>query len=127
MTSALVFRDAQVSLLAERVAAEDLPFVVPLEARTRYVGTGYVRELAEVLGGTYVADAPDVGIVASLDELAGPDFDPAGGRPAGPRVLRAHHPVHPRHRAGVAAVGAARLPALPDAASPARSARPTCR
>ena len=78
VTSALVFRDAQVSLLAERVPAEDLPFVVPREARSRYVGTGYVRELAGVLGGRYVADAPDVGIVASVDELAGPDFDPAG-------------------------------------------------
>jgi hypothetical protein len=75
--SALLFREAQVSLLAERVPAADLPFVVPLEARIRYVGTGYVRELAEVLGGTYVADAPDVGIVASLDELAGPQFAPA--------------------------------------------------
>jgi hypothetical protein len=75
--SAALFRDAQVSLLAERVRAEDLPFVVPREARSRYVGTGYVRELAEVLGGGYVADAPDMGIVASLDELAGPDFDPA--------------------------------------------------
>ncbi len=77
VASALVFRDAQVSLLAERVRAEDLPFVVPREARSRYVGTGYVRELAEVLGGRYVADAPDVGIVASVDELAGPEFDPA--------------------------------------------------
>jgi hypothetical protein len=77
LLSALLFRDAQVSLLAERVPAADLPFVVPLEARGRYVGTGYVRELAEVLGGTYLADAPDVGIVASLDELAGPQFAPA--------------------------------------------------
>jgi hypothetical protein len=77
VASALAFRDAQVSLLADRVRAEDLPFVVPLEARSRYVGTGYVRDLAAVLGGRYVADAPDVGIVASLDELAGPDFDPA--------------------------------------------------
>jgi hypothetical protein len=76
--SALVFRDAQVSLLAERVPAEDLPFVVPREARSRYVGTSYVRDLAEVLGGRYVADAPDVGIVASVDELTGPEFDPAG-------------------------------------------------
>jgi hypothetical protein len=75
--SALLFRDAQVRLLAERVPAEDLPFVVPLEARTRYVGTGYVRELADVLGGAYLADAPDVGIVASLDELAGPQFAPS--------------------------------------------------
>jgi hypothetical protein len=58
VTSALVFRDAQVSLLAERVRAEDLPFVVPREARSSYVGTGYVRDLAVALGGSYVADAP---------------------------------------------------------------------
>jgi hypothetical protein len=82
VTSALVFRDPQVSLLAERVRPEDLPFVVPQEARTRYVGTGYVRDLAEVLGGRYLANAPDVGIVASVDELAGPEFDPAGLDPA---------------------------------------------
>src|SRR5664280_530817 len=79
--SALVFRDAQVSLLAERVPAEELPFVVPREARSRYVGTGYVRALADELGGSYVEDAPDAGIVASLDELAGPDFDPAAVDP----------------------------------------------
>jgi hypothetical protein len=77
ISSALLFRDAQVSLLAERVRAEDLPFVVPREARSKYVGTGYLEDLANVLGGTYLADAPDVGIVGSLDELAGPDFNPA--------------------------------------------------
>jgi hypothetical protein len=75
--SALLFRDPQVSMLAERVHAEDLPFVVPLESRSRYVGTGYVRQLADVLGGAYTADAADVGIVASLDSLAGPELDPA--------------------------------------------------
>ncbi len=79
--SAALFRDPQVRLLANRVPAEQLPFVVPLEARTRYVGTGYVRDLARVLGGTYQEDAPDAGIVASLDELAGPDFDPAAAHP----------------------------------------------
>jgi hypothetical protein len=78
VTSALVFRDAQVSLLAEQVRAADLPFVVPRESRSRYVGTSYFRELAGVLGGRYVADASDVGIVPSVDELAGPDLDPAG-------------------------------------------------
>ena len=75
--SAAVFRDAQVSLLAERVPADELPFVVPLEARTRYVGTGYVRELAEVLGGTYVAaDARTSASSPSLDDLAGPGLRP---------------------------------------------------
>lgn len=81
VASALLFRDAQVSLLAESVPADELPFVVPRAARSRYVGTGYVQELATALGGDYVPDAPDVGIVASLDELVGPDFDPAGVDP----------------------------------------------
>jgi hypothetical protein len=81
LLSAAAFRDPQVRLLAERVPAEQLPFVVPLEARTRYVGTGYVRELADALGGTYRAAHPDVGIVASLDDLAGPDLDPAAVDP----------------------------------------------
>jgi len=79
--SAALFRDPQVSLLAERVRPEDVPFVVPLASQTRYVGTGYVRTLAEVLGGTYTPDVKDIGIVASLDELAGPSFDPAGVDP----------------------------------------------
>ena len=80
-TSALLFRDPQVSLLAERVKAEDVPFVVPLASQSRYVGTDYVRSLAQVLGGTYTPDVADIGIVASLDELAGPSFDPAGTDP----------------------------------------------
>ena len=80
-TSAVLFRDPQVSLLAERVKAEDVPFVVPLASQTSYVGTGYVRTLAQVLGGTYPPDVADIGIVASLDELAGPTFDPAGVDP----------------------------------------------
>jgi len=74
--SALVFRDSQVSLLADRVNAADLPFVVPRPARSRYVGTDYVRDLAVELGADYIADAQETGIVASLDVLAGPGFDP---------------------------------------------------
>jgi hypothetical protein len=81
VVSALLFRDPGVSLLAERVDAEKLPFVVPLEARTGYVGTDYVRELAEVTGGAYHPDTADVGIVASLEDLAGPGFEPAGTDP----------------------------------------------
>jgi hypothetical protein len=77
LLSAALFRDAQVRLLAEQVPASQLPFVVPLEARTGYVGTGFVRDLAARLGGRYDPDAKDVGIVACLDELAGPQFDPS--------------------------------------------------
>jgi hypothetical protein len=81
LTSALVFRDPQLSLLAERVSPRDVPFVVPLASQTRYVGTGYVKALAQILGGRYTPDVADIGIVAALDELAGPDFDPAGTDP----------------------------------------------
>jgi hypothetical protein len=79
--SALVFRDPQLTLLAERVQPCDVPFVVPLASQTRYVGTGYVAALARLVGGVYTADVPDIGIVASLDSLAGPCFDPAGVDP----------------------------------------------
>jgi len=79
--AAVLFRDPQLSLLAERVKPADVPFVVPLASQTRYVGTGYVRALASVLGGTYSPDVADIGIVASLDELAGPSFDPAAVDP----------------------------------------------
>ena len=122
VTSALLFRDPQVSLLAERVKAEDVPFVVPLASQSRYVGTDYVRSLAQVLGGTYTPDVADIGIVASLDAAGRAVLRPGRHRPAGPRVLRAHHQVRPRHRAGVAAVGPPRLPAVPDAAG--QAARP---
>ena len=79
--SALLFRDAQVSLLADRVRADELPFVVPRPARSRYVGTAYVRDLARELGARHTADAQDIGIVASLDALAGPGLDPEGVDP----------------------------------------------
>ena len=91
----LVFRDAQVSLLAERVPAEDLPFVVPLR------GAHAVRRHRLRPGPGRRAGRPlrrptrrTPGIVASLDELAGPELRPGAGRPAGAGVLRAHHPVH---------------------------------
>jgi hypothetical protein len=77
IASALVFREAQVSLLADRVRAEDLPFVVPRAARSRYVGTSYFAELAGELGGRYQPDTADAGIVASVAELASDEFDPA--------------------------------------------------
>ena len=127
LLSAQLFRDAQVSLLAERVRAEDLPFVVPLEARSRYVGTDYVRALAEVLGGTYHADTADVGIVAAVDELAGPDFDPGAVDWRVREVLRAHDPVQPRHRprSGDRRCGPATC--CIAACSPVRSARPASR
>jgi hypothetical protein len=61
--------------MAEEVPASELRYVVPFEARSRYVGADYVEQLAKVRGGTFARNPPDVGILASLDGLSGPTFD----------------------------------------------------
>jgi hypothetical protein len=67
--------------MAEEVPAADLAYVVPFEARSRYVGADYVEQLAEVRGGSFRRNPPDVGILASLDALRGPTFDPGRVHP----------------------------------------------
>jgi hypothetical protein len=64
-----------VRVMAEEVPASELRYVVPFEARSRYVGADYVEQLAKVRGGTFRRNPPDVGILASLDGLEGPTFD----------------------------------------------------
>ncbi len=64
-----------VRIMAEEVPASELRYVVPFEARSKYVGADYVEQLAKVRGGTFVRNPPDVGILASLDSLNGPTFD----------------------------------------------------
>ena len=76
LMSTVALPDEQISMLAERVSPEQLPFVLPLAAHSRYIGMGYVEELAERLGREYVRDSQDVGIIDSLDDLEGPQFDP---------------------------------------------------
>jgi hypothetical protein len=77
-SAALVYRKRPlVRIMAEEVPSEELRYVVPFEARSRYVGADYVEQLAALPGGTFRRDPPDVGILASLDALAGPTFDPA--------------------------------------------------
>jgi hypothetical protein len=65
-----------VRIMAEAVPANELRYVVPFEARTRYVGADYVEQLAHLKGGTFARNPPDVGILQSLDSLEGPTFDP---------------------------------------------------
>jgi len=74
--AAVVYRDRPlVRIMAEEVPAAQLRYVVPFEARSRYVGADYVEQLAEIKGGTFRRNPPDVGILASLDSLDGPGFD----------------------------------------------------
>jgi hypothetical protein len=80
--AAIVYRGRPlVRVMAEEVPASELRYVVPFEARSRYVGADYVEQLAKVRGGTFRRNPPDVGILASLDSLDGPSFDPARVHP----------------------------------------------
>jgi hypothetical protein len=80
--AAAVYRNRPlVRIMAEEVPAADLAYVVPFEARSRYVGADYVEQLAEVRGGSFRRNPPDVGILASLDALRGPTFDPGRVHP----------------------------------------------
>jgi hypothetical protein len=82
VVAAIVYRKRPlVRIMAEEVPAAELRYVVPFEARSKYVGADYVEQLAKVRGGTFRRNPPDVGIVGSLDDLAGPTFDPARVHP----------------------------------------------
>jgi len=82
LIAAAVYRNrALVAIMAAEVPAAELRYVVPFEARSRYVGADYVEQLAHVRGGTFRRNPPDVGILASLDALQGPTFDPARVHP----------------------------------------------
>ena len=113
VVAAVAYRNRPlVRVMAEEVPASELRYVVPFEARSRYVGADYVEQLAHVRGGTFRRNPPDVGILASLDSLDGPTFDAAPRAPADPRVLRAHQPLPALDRPRVAAVDEARLRGL---------------
>ena len=76
VAAAIAYRDRTlVRVMAEEVPAAELRYVVPFEARSRYVGADYVEQLAKIRGGTFRRNPPDVGILASLDGLNGPSFD----------------------------------------------------
>lgn len=80
--AAIVYRGRElVRVMAEEVPASELRYVVPFEARSRYVGGDYVEQLAKARGGTFRRNPPDVGILASLDSLEGPTFDPSRVHP----------------------------------------------
>ena len=64
-------------VLGERLDRAQVPFVAPYTSRTRQVGVEWARRTADDHGWTYGRNAPGIGIVASLDELRSPTFDPS--------------------------------------------------
>lgn len=63
-------------LFGYRVTPEQVPFVVPFESHTGFVGTSYFEDLARKRGGRFRRNAPDMGLMEDFDVLAGPSLDP---------------------------------------------------
>jgi hypothetical protein len=60
--AAIVYRGRPlVRIMAEEVPASELRYVVPFEARSRYVGADYVEQLAKLRGGSFVRNRPTSG------------------------------------------------------------------
>ena len=67
-----------VRVMAEEVPASELRYVVPFEARSRYVGADYVEQLAKVRGGTFRRHRPTSGSSPRLTAWMGPPSTRAG-------------------------------------------------
>jgi uncharacterized membrane protein len=74
--STLLFRGQEnIQLMAERVPREEIKYVVPFEANSKYVGSEYFKDLARSEEGTFVRNLQGVGIVDSMDNMRGPEFE----------------------------------------------------
>ena len=101
-----------VRVMAEKVPADELRYVVPFEARSMYVGGDYVEQLAKVRGGTFRRNPPDVGILASLDSLDGPTFEAGRVHP----LIREFYEHTSRHAPPLQRRGARPRPDVPNRA-----------
>jgi hypothetical protein len=73
----IFFKDtAPLQLSGEHVSAEDARYVVPYEAHTKHIGSGFMENLARESDGTFKRNKPGIGIVETMDALRGPTFDP---------------------------------------------------
>lgn len=77
LTLLLIFKESDpIQIAGERVAQQDLQFVVPFEAHSQYVGADYAKSLSEEIDGLFKRNLPGIGILESLDSLRGPHFNP---------------------------------------------------
>ena len=74
---ALLFREqGNIQLMAERVPRDEIRYVVPFEANSKYVGADYFKDLARSEDGIFKRNQSGIGIVETLDNMRGPLCDP---------------------------------------------------
>lgn len=75
--SAILFRGQEnIQLMAERVPRDEIRYVVPFEANSKYVGADYFKDLARSKEGKFIRNQAGIGIVESMENMRGPSFDP---------------------------------------------------
>jgi hypothetical protein len=77
LLAAWLFRGQEpITISAERVPAGEIRYVVPFEANSNYIGADYFKDLARTEEGEFKRNAPGAGIVATMETMRGPTFDP---------------------------------------------------
>lgn len=77
LMSAALFRGQEnIQLLAERVPTNEIRYVVPFEANSKYVGADYFKDLARTEEGIFKRNQTEIGIVESMESMRGSNFDP---------------------------------------------------
>jgi len=77
LLNAWLFRgQPTITVAAERVPAAEIPFVVPFEANSNFIGADYFQDLARNEEGEFKRNAPGAGIVETMETMRGPTFDP---------------------------------------------------
>lgn len=77
LLSATLFRGQEnIQLMAERVPRDEIRYVVPFEANSKYVGADYFKDLARSEEGKFIRNQAGIGIVESMENMRGPSFDP---------------------------------------------------
>ena len=64
------------NLVSVQIPPSEAPFAVPVEAAAGQVGPGFIRWLADRMGGLYRRDPDDIGLMDDFSVLRGPWLDP---------------------------------------------------
>ena len=76
LSTVLFGEQKNIQLMAERVPRDEIKYVVPFEANSKYVGADYFKDLARSEEGSFIRNLEGIGIVESMENMRGPSCDP---------------------------------------------------
>src|SRR5262249_42486751 len=58
------------------VPIDEVPFVVPFESHSKYIGSNYIRKLAKLYDADFARNPNNIGLMSTMDVLRGPSCNP---------------------------------------------------